>query len=83
MDVNEWMSYEDEGTLAYTHLLVHIHQKKKNALKIVIYCPCSPNLGRLEGIFWNHENLTISWCVIIVEMAAIFRTDELLVSIKQ
>ena len=37
-----------------------------------------PNLGRLEGIFGNRENLTICWCVIIVEITATFRTDELL-----
>ena len=24
---------------------------------------CSPNLGRLEGIFLDCENLTICWCV--------------------
>ena len=43
-------------------------------------CPCSPNLGRLEGIFWNCENLTICWCVIIVKITGTFHTDELLVS---
>ena len=44
-------------------------------------CPCSLNLGRLlEGIFWNCENLTICWCVIIVKITATFHTDELLVS---
>ena len=43
-------------------------------------CPCPPNLGCLERIFWNYENLTICWCVIIVEMSATFHTDELLVS---
>ena len=31
-------------------------------------------------IFGNRENLTICWCVIIVEMTATFHTDELLVS---
>ena len=41
---------------------------------------CSPNLGRLEGIFGNHENLTICWCVIIVKITTTFHTDELLVS---
>jgi hypothetical protein len=39
-----------------------------------------PNLGRLEGIFGNRENLTICWCVIIVKITATFHTDELLVS---
>ena len=28
----------------------------------------------------NRENLTICWCVIIVEITATFHTDELLVS---
>ena len=41
---------------------------------------CSPNLGRQEGIFWNYGNLTICWCVIIVEITVTFQTDELLVS---
>jgi hypothetical protein len=40
-----------------------------------------PNLGRLEGIFENFENLTICWCVIfIVKITATFHIDELLVS---
>ena len=43
-------------------------------------CPCSPNLGRMERIFGNRENLRICWCVIIVEMSATFHTDELQVS---
>jgi hypothetical protein len=37
-------------------------------------------LGRLEQIFWNYENLTICWCVIIVKKTATFHTDELLIS---
>ena len=43
-------------------------------------CACTPNLGRLERIFWNDENLTICWCIIIVKITATFHTDELLVS---